>query len=47
MEIATLEGKWKLSQNKALEVRPWLADGLEADGEPDSAQIAALMRKLP
>lgn len=43
MEIGSLEGKWKLSQNKSRETRAKLAGGLEATGDWNARQVAALM----
>jgi transcriptional regulator len=44
IEIARLEGKWKLNQNRAAEDRLAAADALAATGDPDSLEIARLMR---
>ncbi|MBT5773389.1 MAG: FMN-binding negative transcriptional regulator [Dehalococcoidia bacterium] len=45
--LERLEAKAKLSQNKSDEMRLGAADALEAQGWPDSAEIARLMRTPP
>jgi len=46
MEIETLSGKHKLSQNRKTEDRIGAADGLEQRGRPNDLAVAALMRAL-
>jgi transcriptional regulator len=43
-EIARLEGKWKMSQNRDMPDRVGTAEGLEARGRGEDAQVAALVR---
>ena len=43
IDIASLEGKWKLSQNRTLADRQGVADGLERDGDPAGAAMAGLI----
>ncbi len=45
LEIAKIEGKMKLSQNRAAEDRAGVVAGLESLGEPASGAVADLMRK--
>ena len=45
--LERLEAKAKLSQNKSDEMRLGAADALEAQGWPDSAEVARLMRAAP
>ena len=45
--LERLEAKAKLSQNKSDEMRLGAADALEAQGWPDSAAVARLMRTPP
>lgn len=45
VEIASLEGKWKLSQNRPREDRERVAESLAA-GDEDSRAVADLMRRL-
>jgi transcriptional regulator len=46
LPIATLEGKWKLSQNKSPADRAGVAAGLHALGDADSIAIAHAMEQL-
>jgi transcriptional regulator len=43
--VTRLEGKFKLSQNRPAVDRPRVIAGLEADGDPDGAAVAQLMRQ--
>ncbi|MGL6208953.1 MAG: FMN-binding negative transcriptional regulator, partial [Paracoccaceae bacterium] len=43
LEVGSVEGTWKLNQNKTDAVRRSAADGVEAQGE---ARLAALMRAV-
>jgi transcriptional regulator len=43
LPIARLEGKWKMSQNRRDEDRRGVIAGLEAQADPQSAAIAAIM----
>jgi transcriptional regulator len=43
--VARLEGKFKLSQNRPASDRPRIIAALEAEGDPDAAAVAALMRE--
>ena len=43
LPIARLQGKWKMSQNRREEDRHGVIAGLEAQGDPQSAAIAAIM----
>jgi transcriptional regulator len=43
LTIQRLEGKWKMSQNRPLQDRLGVADGLEQEGKPD---ITALVRPV-
>jgi transcriptional regulator len=43
LPIARLEGKWKMSQNRRDEDRHGVIAGLEAQADPQSAAIAAIM----
>jgi transcriptional regulator len=45
--IASVEGTWKLSQNKTPEVRARATEALAGQGDPGSHGIAALMQALP
>ncbi len=47
IEVAAVDGTWKLNQNKTPEARTGAAAALVALGDPVAAQIAALMRDLP
>ena len=44
-EIARLEGKWKMSQNREMKDRAGVVTGLGARGEEDDAEVAALVRQ--
>ncbi|HEY1720212.1 MAG TPA: FMN-binding negative transcriptional regulator [Magnetospirillaceae bacterium] len=41
IEIATLEGKWKMSQNQPAENKPGVVEGLRRDGLAEVADIVA------
>lgn len=43
LPIARLQGKWKMSQNRREEDRKGTIAGLEAEGDPQSAAVAAIM----
>jgi transcriptional regulator len=43
-DIARLEGKWKMSQNRETRDRVGAAAGLEARGQNEDAQVAAAIR---
>jgi len=43
-DIARLEGKWKMSQNREMRDRVTTADGLEKRGQNEDAQVAAVIR---
>jgi transcriptional regulator len=43
-DIARLEGKWKMSQNREMRDRVTTADGLERRGQNEDAQVAAVIR---
>jgi transcriptional regulator len=45
LTITRLEGKYKLSQNRSLEDRAGVVEGLERSGRPGDASLAALMRR--
>lgn len=45
IEISRLEGKWKLSQNHSKERRGKVIRGLESRKDPDSLEIARLMKE--
>ncbi|MBW8887041.1 MAG: FMN-binding negative transcriptional regulator [Fibrobacteres bacterium] len=45
MEIETLEGKWKVSQNKSLEIQRKIIGKLTEAGDWNSAQVAMIMAK--
>jgi transcriptional regulator len=44
-DIARLEGKWKMNQNRELRDRAGTAAGLEQRGQGEDAQVAAVMRE--
>lgn len=44
IEIASIDGKWKVSQNRSADDRAGVAAGLEADGGEDNEGVAALVR---
>jgi transcriptional regulator len=46
MPIATIEGVWKMNQHRSEADRHGMIAGLDARGEADSREIAALMRGL-
>ena len=43
IEIARLEGKWKMSQNRREPDRQGVIAGLEAEADPQSVAVAAIM----
>ena len=43
IDIADLQGKWKLSQNRNIADRQGVAEGLGRDGDPAGAAMAALI----
>ena len=43
-DIARLEGKWKMSQNREMPDRAGTAQGLDARGQGEDAEVAALVR---
>jgi transcriptional regulator len=45
LPIARLEGKWKMSQNREIEDREGVVEGLGRRGEGDDAAIAAIVRR--
>jgi transcriptional regulator len=45
LAVARLEGKFKLSQNRPAGERPRIISALDARDDPDSAAVAALMRR--
>jgi transcriptional regulator len=47
MEIGSIEGKWKLSQNKSAEIQARIADQLSASGDRNARAVADLMRPGP
>jgi transcriptional regulator len=47
LAIATVDGTWKLGQNKTTEVRTRAADALVAQADPGAQAIGALMRSVP
>ena len=46
LPIVRLEGKWKMSQNRAIEDRKGVVAGLSARGENEDAAIADIVRRL-
>ncbi len=46
LEIARLEGKWKMSQNRTAEDRAGVVEGLKREGGPAEAAIADLVAKI-
>jgi transcriptional regulator len=44
-DIARIEGKWKMNQNREMRDRAGTVQGLERRGEGDDAEVAALVRK--
>ena len=47
LEIETVEGTWKLNQNKDDDVRLRAADQIETGVGSDLEELAALMRDVP
>jgi transcriptional regulator len=47
LAITRLEGKWKLSQNRSLDDRAGVVEGLEGTGRRGDAELAAVMRQRP
>jgi transcriptional regulator len=45
LQIARLEGKWKMSQNREIKDREGVVKGLGRRGEGDDADIAAIVRQ--
>ena len=45
LPVARLEGKWKLGQNRSDADRAGVVAGLMAEGQPDAAALAHLIRK--
>ena len=43
IEIADLKGKWKASQNRTAADRAGVVPGLEADGDPQASEMAAVV----
>ena len=43
--VSAIEGKWKLSQNRPLESRKKIIDGLRSSGNPGDLEIASEMTK--
>ncbi len=43
--VSVIEGKWKLSQNRPLESRKKIIDGLRSSGDPGDLEIASEMTK--
>jgi transcriptional regulator len=46
IEIARIEGKWKVSQNRPEADRRGVVEGLHGEGEPAAADMAALVAEL-
>jgi transcriptional regulator len=46
IEIASIEGKWKVSQNRPMADRAGVAQGLEMETAPDAPDMARLVRKF-
>lgn len=46
MEIARIEGKWKVSQNRPEADRRGVVEGLEAEGDDEARAMAGLVRGL-
>ena len=44
-DIARLEGKWKMSQNREMKDRAGTAQGLDRRHEGEDAEVAALVRR--
>jgi transcriptional regulator len=47
LPIDRLQGKWKMSQNRGAEDRARVVAGLNAEGGPDEAAVAAIMAGKP
>jgi transcriptional regulator len=47
MEITTLDGKWKVSQNRSEADRAGVAAGLDASDDPRARDVAAMVRATP
>ena len=45
-DIARLEGKWKMSQNREMKDRAGVVQGLDARSEGDDAEVAALAKDI-
>ena len=45
VEIRSLEGKWKMSQNRSTRDRESIVEGLEGQSDPNALEIARLMRQ--
>ena len=45
-DIARLEGKWKMSQNREMRDRAGVVQGLVARREGDDAEVAALVARV-
>jgi transcriptional regulator len=45
IDIETIDGKWKVSQNRPLADRQGVADGLDAIDRTDTAEMADLVRR--
>ncbi|MFM9973418.1 MAG: FMN-binding negative transcriptional regulator [Beijerinckiaceae bacterium] len=46
MPVTSIEGVWKVNQHRSEADRLGMIDGMEARGDSDSAEIAAIMRKI-
>jgi transcriptional regulator len=46
MPVASVEGVWKVNQHRSDEDRHGMIDGLDQRGEADSAELAAIMRRI-
>jgi transcriptional regulator len=44
LEIRSLDGKWKMSQNRSTHDRESIAGGLEGQSDPDALEVARFMR---
>ncbi len=47
LRISQLDAKWKLSQNQPQRNRDGVADGLDAEGTPESLAVARMIRAMP
>jgi transcriptional regulator len=45
IEIRSLDGKWKMSQNRPARDRESIAEALEGQSDPDALEVARLMRR--